>query len=249
MIDTHAHLDSCATSPGEVIAQARAAGVTEIVTIGSGIESCRESLAIAEQHQGVRCALGIHPHQAADVSDGDFAALRELLAHPLAVAVGETGFDFYRDHAPSSVQEEAFRVQIELARELDKPLVVHSRSADDSTLALLLQYGDTVTVILHCLSSERLAQATVDHGYYGSFAGNVSFPKAEELRRAAQIVPADRLLAETDAPYLAPQPVRGRPNEPRNVTHVYDALAAARGEAIETCARAIDANARRVFSL
>lgn len=249
MIDTHAHLDSCAASPAELVAHARAAGVGRIITVGSGVDSCRASLAIVEEHEGVYCALGIHPHQAGDVGPEDLGIVRELLSHPRAVAVGEAGLDFYRDYAPADRQVELFRAQIELARDLGKPLVVHSRGADDQTLAVLSEYDDMPGVVLHCLSSERLAQATLERRYYGSFAGNVSFPKAEELRRAARTVPSDRLLAETDAPYLAPQPVRGTSNEPCNVTHVYDALARARDESIEDCRRAIEANAQRVFSL
>lgn len=249
MIDTHAHLDTCAASPAELLARARNAEVTRIVTIGSGIDSCRQSLAIAEEHEGVYCALGLHPHQAAEVGSEDLDQLRNLLDHPRAVAVGEAGLDYYRDHAPPEHQADVFLAQIELAREFDKPLVVHSRSADAQTLALLAEHAEGITVILHCLSSERLAEATVERGYYGSFAGNVSFPKAEELRRAARVVPADRLLAETDAPYLAPQPVRGQPNEPSNVVYVYEALADARGEPLEACRVAVESNAHRVFSL
>ena len=249
MIDTHAHLDVCDESPTEVIRRARAAGVGKIVTVGSGIASCRVSLEIAEQHEGVYCALGIHPHLAGEVKKSDIGELRSLLDHPLAVAVGEAGFDFYRNYASRNQQEIIFRAQIELSIEIGKPLVVHTREADEATLELLAEYKDQATIILHCLSSERLAQATVDQGYYGSFAGNLSYPRAEVLRNSARLVPFDRLLAETDSPYLAPQPVRGRKNEPAHVCHVYAALAAARGESILDCGGTIDANAIRAFSL
>ena len=249
MIDTHAHLDSCGDSPTELIERARQAGVTRVVTIGSGIQSCRESLAIAEQHEGVVCALGIHPHQAGDVADGDLDELRELLEHPLAVAVGETGLDFYRDHASPSQQESVFRAQIELARETEKPLIIHAREADEATLDVLGEHAEELTVILHCLSSEALARATVERGYYGSFAGNITYPRAQQLRAASSIVPDERLLAETDSPYLAPQTVRGRPNEPAHVPHVYEALAAARSQPVEACARMIDANASTALRL
>ena len=250
MIDTHAHLDSCIDSPSEVVARARAAGVNRIVTIGSGLPSCRESLVIAEEHEGVVfCALGIHPHQAGDVGPRDVDELRELLEHPLAVAVGETGLDFYRNHASVADQEAAFGAQIELARETGKPLVVHARDADDATLATLGEHAAGVTVILHCMSSTRLAEATAECGYYGSFAGNVMYTRADELRAAARIVPGHRLLAETDSPYLAPQPLRGKPNEPAHVPHVYEALAAARDEPLEVCVQALAANASAAFSL
>ena len=232
-----------------LLQRAREVGVTRVVTIGSGLDSCRESLAIAEQHDGVYCALGIHPHQAGDASDRDFDELRQLLDHPRAVAVGETGLDFYRDHAPRNQQESVFRAQIALARETDKPLIVHAREADEATLDVLGEHAQELTVILHCLSSERLARATAERGYYGSFAGNVTYPRAGELRAASRIVLEDRLLAETDSPYLAPQPARGKPNEPSHVPHVYEALAAARDQPIAECARTIDANASAAFRL
>lgn len=249
MIDTHAHLDTCGDDPALVVERARAAGVDRIVTVGSGLESCRESLAIAEQHEGVYCALGIHPHLAAQAAPADTDELRRLLEHPLAVAVGEAGLDFYRDGAPPEQQRAVFRAQVDLARELEKPLVVHTREADEATLELLGEHAGGVTVILHCMSSERLAVAARDRGYYGSFAGNVTYPRAGELRAAAAIVPSDRLLAETDSPYLAPQPLRGKPNEPAAVAHVYEALAAAREEPLEDCTARVDANAARVFTL
>ena len=248
MIDTHAHLDMCADDADAVVARAEAAGVAQIVTIGSGIASCRESLEIAERHEGVSCALGVHPHQAGEVADGDLEKLRELLDHPRAVAVGETGLDFYRDLAPRSRQEEVFRAQVEIARDKGKPLVIHSRAADEATLAELEQ-AEGLTIILHCLSSELLAQATRERGYYGSFAGNVTYPRADELRAAARLVPSDRLLAETDSPYLSPQAVRGQPNEPAQVAHVYSALADAREQPLASCVEAIDENAARAFSL
>ena len=249
VIDTHAHLDSCGDDAGELLARARAAGVSSVITIGSGIASCRESLAIADIYDGVHCALGIHPHLAGEVAEGDFDVLRELLEHPSVVAVGETGLDFYRNRAAASDQQAAFAAQIELARETGKALVIHAREADEETLDTLARHADGLTVILHCLSSERLARASAERGYYASFAGNVTYPKADELRAAAQIVPDDLLLAETDTPYLSPQAVRSKPNEPSYVPHVYEALAAARGQPLEDCVRTIAANARRAFSL
>ena len=250
MIDTHAHLDSCTDSPADVISRAGAAGVDRIITIGSGLASCRESLAIAEGHEGrVWCSLGIHPHQAGEVGANDIEELRALLEHPLVVAVGETGLDFYRNHAPAGEQEWAFRAQIDLARETGKPLVVHAREADEAILAILDKHAAGLTVILHCLSGTKLAEATGERGYYSSFAGNVTYARADELRAAARIVSDDRLLAETDSPYLAPQPLRGQPNEPAHVPHVYKALAAAREQPLEECVRLIDANAAIAFSL
>jgi TatD DNase family protein len=244
VIDTHAHLDALG-DPAGALERARAAGVSRVIAIGSGIESCRATLEIAEREEGVYAALGIHPHQAGE--DGDVSELRKLVAHPKAVAVGETGLDHYRDYAPRDRQAELFSAHAELAADFDKALVVHSRAADAETLAVLA--GVDGPVVLHCFSSTGLLGPALEHGWYVSFAGNVTYPKASELRWAAAQVPADRLLAETDSPYLAPQPVRGWPNEPAHVVHTVAALAEARGADREQLARAIDENARRAFRL
>ena len=247
MIDTHAHLDALGESAEEVLSRARAAGVDRVVTVGSGLDSCRASLAIAAREDGVYAALGVHPHQAG--RDEDLSELRDLLAHPKAVAVGETGLDHFRDYAPRDRQAALFGAQAELAAELGRPLVVHTRAADAETVAVLVELDGAVPVILHCFSSAGLLEPALEHGWYVSFAGNVTYPKASELRWAAERVPADRLLAETDSPYLAPQPVRGRPNEPAHVVHTVAALAEARGETPEETAARIDENARGVFRL
>ncbi len=247
MTDTHAHLDACADPAEEVIARARAAGVDRIVAIGSGIESCRETLAIAAAAQGVSPALGVHPHQAADGDADRLDELRELLADDRSVAVGEIGLDFYRDYAPRDRQRDVFARQLELAGELGKPVVIHMRAAEEETAAMLSDFDGTV--VLHCFSSPELLPVALERRYYVSFAGNVTYPKAEELREAARRIPADRLLAETDSPYLSPQPRRGRPNEPANVVHTVASLAEARGEDADALARQLDDNARRAFSL
>jgi TatD DNase family protein len=245
--DTHAHLDACADPAGEVVARARAVGVDRIVSVGSGLDSCRETLAIAAREEGVWAALGIHPHQAADPDAERLDELRELLTAERAVAVGETGLDFYRDYAPRDRQRVLFARQLELAAELGKPVVVHTRAASEETAAALGAFEGTV--VLHCFSAPELLSVALEQGYYVSFAGNVTYPKAEELREAARTVPADRLLVETDSPYLAPQPRRGRPNEPANVIHTVAALAEARGEDEAELADRLDANAAAAFSL
>jgi TatD DNase family protein len=245
--DTHAHLDACADPADEVIARAREAGVGRIVSVGSGLDSCRETLAIAARHDGVFAALGIHPHQAAEEDAARLDELRELLADPRAVAVGETGLDFYRDYAPRDRQRELFARQLELAGELGKPVVVHTRAASEETAAALEAFEGTV--VLHCFSAPELLPVALERGYYVSFAGNVTYPKAEELREAARRVPADRLLAETDSPYLSPQPRRGRPNEPANVVHTVAVLAEARGEQAAELAARLDENAQTAFEL
>ena len=247
MTDTHAHLDACADPPAELVARARAAGVDRIVAVGSGLDSCRATLAITHQEQGVWAALGIHPHQAGEADADGLDELRELLADERAVAVGETGLDFYRDYAPRDRQRVLFTRQLELAAELGKPVVVHTRAADEETAAALERFNGTV--VLHCFSSPDLLSIALERDYYVSFAGNVTYPKAEELREAARRVPADRLLVETDSPYLSPQPRRGRPNEPANVVHTAGALAEARAEDPAELAARLDANAAAAFSL
>ena len=245
MIDTHAHLDACEEPPAVLVERARAAGVTRIVTIGTGIDSCRAALAIAEACPSVSAALGIDPHQAASVEASRVGELRSLLAHPAVVAVGETGLDGYHGRETLVEQRRLLEAQLELADELALPVVIHSRDADRETADALAPFRGTV--VLHCFSSPGLLETAVERGYYASFAGNVTFPGAGELRDAAARVPVDLILAETDSPYLAPQPVRGRRNEPANVVHTLAVLARARGEAPEALERAIDANATRVF--
>ncbi len=246
MIDTHAHLDAL-EDPGAAIARAREAGVTKVVTVGTGIESCRAALAIAEAGEGIYAALGIDPHQASSSEAGRVGELRDLLAHPKAVAVGETGLDNFHRHAAPAEQRRLFEAQIALADDVGLPLVIHSRDAVRETAEALAGFGGRV--VLHCFSEPELLPAALERGYYVSFAGNVTFPKAPELRAAAAEVTSDRILAETDSPYLAPQPLRGRPNEPANVVHTVAALAAARGEDADELGARIEANARDAFGL
>jgi TatD DNase family protein len=249
VIDTHAHLDACAEPPAELLRRAREVGVERVITVGSGLTSCRAALRICEAEAGVAAALGIHPHQADAAGPADLDELRRLLAHPGAVAVGETGLDYYRDYAARDRQRTLFRAQADLAAELGKPLVVHTRAAEEDTLAVLETLPQDLCVILHCFSALGLLPAALEHGWYISFAGNVTYPKAEALRLAVARVPKERLLAETDSPYLAPQPVRGRPNEPAHVVHVLAALAEARGAEADELERLIETNADEVFSL
>ena len=245
MIDTHAHLDP--DHAAETLERARAVGVDRVLTVATRIASAHQALGLAEQHDGVYAVLGIHPHNANEPDAHRLDELRDLLRHPRAVAVGETGLDNHHDHATPEEQLRLFDVQIELARELRLPLVIHSRDADEDTLAALLRTDGTV--VLHCFSSPALLEPALERGWYVSFAGNVTYPKAPELREAARRVPADRILAETDSPYLAPQPVRGKPNEPANVMHTLAVLAEARGEDEAELAAQIDANATAAFGL
>jgi TatD DNase family protein len=245
--DTHAHLDACEEPPSALVERAHAAGVTRIVTIGTGIASCRAALAIAEEHPGVHAALGVDPHSAATADADRLDELRELLAHPKAVAVGETGLDRVRRLATPAEQRRLFDAQLALADELGLPVVIHSREAAADTSEALSSFRGTV--VLHCFSSPELLPTALERGYYVSFAGNVTYPKADDLRRAAAAVPPDRILVETDSPYLAPQPLRGRPNEPAHVVHTVAALADARGEGTNELAARAHANATAAFGL
>jgi TatD DNase family protein len=244
VIDTHAHLGDDAA---EVLARARSAGVTRIIDVATTVDGARTTLARAEASVGVSACLGIHPHEAGRVDETDIARLAELLAHPRAVAVGETGLDYYRDYAPRDAQQRLFDAQLALADEVAKPVVVHTRAADSDTLARLRTHEGAV--VLHCFSSAPLLEPALERGWYVSFAGNVTYKNAYELRAAARRVPAERLLAETDSPYLAPQPVRGKRNEPANVVHTYEELARVRGVPVDELAAQIDANARSVFGV
>ncbi len=241
MIDTHAHLDAL-DDADEAIDRARAAGVGRILTIGG-----RQALAIADSHAEVYAVVGIHPHETGEVDDGAVMEVRRLIGSPKAVAIGEIGLDFHRDYAPRDAQRRLFAEQLELASELAAPVVIHTRAADEETAGLLAGFGGTV--VMHCFSTPDLLPIALERGYYVSFAGNVTYPKADDLRAAAARVPANRILAETDSPYLAPQPVRGKRNEPAYVVHTVAALAEARGEDRDELAQRIDENARRAFSL
>jgi TatD DNase family protein len=241
VIDTHAHLEMCDGDPEDVAAAAAEAGVSRIITIGR-----EQAVGLAERIPGVWAVVGVHPHEAAEVAD-PAAAVRELIGHPRAVAVGECGLDFYRDYAPRDAQRRAFAAQIEVANEAGLPLVIHTRAADDETFAML--DSAEVPVVLHCFGSVGRLDDALERGYLVSFAGNVAYPKAEDLREAARRVPGDRILAETDAPYLAPPPHRGRPNQPAYVMRTLEVLAGERGVEPAALEAQIDANATRVFGL
>ena len=239
MIDTHAHLDGCEGPVEDVVGRAAEAGVARILTIGR-----EQAIVLAGRFDGVRAVVGWHPHEAAEADD---EALRPLLPHPQVVALGECGLDYYRDNAPREGQRRVFAEQIVLANEAGLPLVIHTREAADDTFAMLA--GAEVDVVLHCFSTPERVDEAIDRGWYCSFAGNVTYPSAEELREAARRVPDDRILAETDAPYLAPMPMRGRRNEPANVMHTLRLLASERGVEPGVLESQVERNADRVFRL
>lgn len=248
MIDSHTHLDFCEPPDAELVARASDAGVTRIVTVGTTGASCRAALGAAEDFPQVYASIGRHPNEAGGFDGADLAELEALAAHPKCVAIGETGLDFYRDYAPREDQQRAFEAQIGLARETGKPLMIHTRAADDETIATLASQAQGVRVILHCFSMGDRIEECLAHGdWWVSFAGNVTYPKAQALALAALRVPAERLLVETDAPYLAPQVLRGKPNEPANVVHTARALALQRRVSYEEFDAAIVRSAAAVF--
>jgi TatD DNase family protein len=248
VIDSHTHLSLCDPPDAELVAAAADAGVERIVTVGTDGASCRAALAAAEDFPQVYAAIGRHPNSATGFDDNDLAELAALAAHEKCVAIGETGLDYYRDHAPREDQERAFRAQIELARATDKPLVIHTRAADDDTLAMLSSEAEGLRVILHCFSmADRIEECVANRDWWISFAGNVTYPSAAPLRDAALRVPAARLLVETDAPYLAPQPVRGKRNQPANVVMTAQALAVERRVGYDEFEAGVQGAAAAVF--
>jgi TatD DNase family protein len=247
VIDSHTHLDGGPAPVAELVAQARDAGIERILTVGTDGPSRRAALAAADAHAEVFAAIGHHPNEATGYDDAITAELRELAAHPRCLAIGETGLDDYRDHAPRADQERAFRAQIELAHEFGKPLVIHTRAADEDTIATLAEHAAGLAVVLHCFSMPDRLDECVEHGWWISFAGNVTYPKSADLADAAARVPLDRLLVETDAPYLTPQAVRRERNRPAYVVHTARFVAERRGISYEALDAAVTGNAARLL--
>lgn len=251
LVDTHVHLDDEAFDGDReaVLERAAAAGVRTLVAIGTGLDSSRKTVALAEQHPYVAAAVGIHPHEAGTVAPEAVRQLAPLLERPGVVAVGETGLDYFRDYAPRPAQEALFRAHLALAREVGLPVVIHCRNAYPEVLAILREFPQT-HVIFHAFSgSAGAATACLDHGGYLAFGGPLTFRHAQDLVEAAASVPLDRILLETDAPLLSPEPYRGRRNEPGRVRLVAERLAEIRGITLEAVGEATTANARRVFRL
>ena len=254
MIDTHAHIGLCEEDAAEIVAAARNAGVNRILTVGLGEDSNPGAIELAAEHDEVFASVGRHPNSAAGFYESDVEELERLAASDEVVAVGETGLDLYREGSPLEEQRRAFAAQIEVAREVAKPLVIHIRDQDGSEEAVsecfgtLGEHGQGIEVILHCFSAHpHWVGRAAERGWYCSFAGNLTYPKADLLREAAAQVPDELLLIETDAPYLAPQPVRGKPNQPANVVATAERLAELRGLSYEDLESLVEANAARVF--
>jgi TatD DNase family protein len=253
VIDSHTHLFLCEPSEDELVSAAREAGLTRMLNVGLGPDSNPTAIAAAERHEEVYATVGSHPTSAGAFDDALEAEILSLSEHEKVRAIGETGIDHYRETATPAEQRRAFEAQIEIARERRLPIVIHARDKDDETTAtdevfeILDARGAGVTVILHCfLAPWRLGDA-IERGWYCSFSGIVTYPKSDDLREAAAALPEELLLVETDAPYLAPQPVRGKPNEPAHVVATASAVAEVRGETYEQLERTVEANARTLF--
>jgi TatD DNase family protein len=254
VVDSHAHLGLCEPDEAELVAAAREAGVRRVLTVGLGEDSNPGAIEAAERYEEVFASVGRHPNGAGGFDQAAAETLDELSADPRVVAVGETGLDFYRDRANPDDQRRAFAAQIAIARSRRKPLVIHLRDPEGSedavaeAFATLEAEADGADVVLHCFSAApSWADRAAEQGWYCSFAGNLTYPKAESVREAARIVPDERILTETDSPFLAPQPVRGKPNQPANVVATAERLAEVRGTDYEQLERQIEANAARVF--
>ena len=253
LIDTHCHLDfpDFDAERDAIIARARAAGVGQMITISTRVKKFDTILAIAETYANVFCSVGTHPHNADEELDIEADDLVRLSAHPKVVAIGEAGLDYFYDNAPRDAQATGLRRHIAAARQTQLPLVIHSRSADDDMAAILTEETGkgAFPFLLHCFSSgPDLAKVGVDLGGYISFSGILTFPKSEELRAIAKTVPHDRMIVETDAPYLAPRPFRGKRNEPAYVAHTAQVLAETIGVSTDEIAAITTENAFRVFS-
>ncbi len=253
LIDTHCHLDfpDFEAERDDIVARAHAAGVKQMITISTRVRKFPTILAIAEKYPSVFCSVGTHPHNADEELDIPVSELIELSQHPRVVAIGEAGLDYFYDNAPRDAQQIGLRNHIAAARETGLPLVIHSRSADEDMAAMLTEETGkgAFPFLLHCFSAgPELARVGVELGGYVSFSGILTFPKSEELREIAKTVPLERMLVETDAPYLAPKPFRGKRNEPAYVAHTAAVLAETVGVSEEEIARITTENAFRIFS-
>jgi TatD DNase family protein len=254
VVDTHAHLALSEADDDELVAAARGAGVHRILTVGLGEDTNPGAVLAAERYDEVFAAVGHHPNSAGDFDVAASEAIAELAARPEVAAIGETGLDFYRDTADPEAQRRAFSAQISIARSAAKPLVVHLRDPEGSEDAVseafetLDREAGGVEVILHCFSTgPAWAERAAERGWYCSFAGNLTYPKSEPIREAAALVPDDRVLVETDSPFLSPQPMRGKPNQPANVVATAERLAEVRGVPYGELERTVEANAARIL--
>jgi TatD DNase family protein len=253
MIDSHTHLFLCDGGEDELVAAAAAAGVTRMLTVGMGAKTNPVAVASAQRHEAVFAAVGRHPNDATGFDAEAAEEIRRFGAHEKVRAIGETGLDFYRDTAAPEDQRRAFAAQVEIARELGMPIVIHARdpegetAATDEIFATLDAQAEGVPVILHCFSAPHRVGDAAERGWYCSFAGNVTYKRSADLRFAAAKVPEDRILVETDAPFLTPQVRRRERNEPANVVATAEVVAAERGVSLADFERTVEANAATLF--
>jgi TatD DNase family protein len=254
LIDTHCHLDfeRFDTDRDAVVQRAAAAGVTQIIIPALDLENCRTVLALSERYEGVFAAVGVHPNSSAGWQAGWIGVLHDLAQHPKVVAIGEIGLDYYWDKSPKAVQQRALGLQLELAAELNLPVIIHNRESNVDLIQILAEsplVGRDNPGVLHSFAADwDTAVSALNLGYYLGFTGPVTFKKADDLRQIAQKVPNDRILVETDAPFLTPHPYRGKRNEPAYVAYVAERLAEARGVSTAVFAQQTTANAQRLFS-
>lgn len=253
IVETHCHLDYLKDRPlAETLSLAAAAGVQKIVTIGVDPDNLDGVLALAQGHATVWCTQGIHPHDAKNVTDEVLAKIRSRAAHPRVVAIGEIGLDYYYNNSPKDVQLQVFRAQLEIAAEFDRPIVIHSRDSDEDMMAFLKEFGPRLKQkgVVHSFSSGlELAQTALDQGFYLGFNGMITFPKAENVRDAVRMCPVERLLIETDSPFLTPVPHRGKENAPFYLPHVLKKMAELKGLAETTLADQLWVNSHALFGL
>lgn len=253
LVDSHAHLDSGQYDQDRhaMIERAKQNGISHILTIGCDIKSSRDSIAIAEQYEHIFAAVGVHPHDATEISSTTLDILGKMLEHPKVVALGEIGLDYYRDRSPRDIQQRAFREQIRLAQKAKKPIIIHDRDAHEDVLRILEEEnaGETGGV-LHCFSGDlTMAQRCLELGFYLSFPGPITYPKNEQTRDIVKALPMNRMLVETDCPYLSPQKFRGKRNEPAYVRYTAEKMAEIKGISIEDVARITSRNCHDLFGI
>ena len=253
LIDTHAHLDGSQFDQDreETIARAQESGISQILTVGCDLQSSQASIDLAERHETIYAAVGIHPHDATECDNAAIEQLKTMQQHPKVVAIGEIGLDFFRDRSPRETQRKAFRQQIRLAKQVGKPIIIHDRDAHDEVLQILTE-EDAASVggVLHCFSGDlEMARACLELGFYLSFPGTITYPKNEDARQIVKAVSIDRMLVETDCPYLSPQKYRGKRNEPSYVRFTAEKIAEVKGLSIEDVARITSRNAFDLFGI
>jgi TatD DNase family protein len=253
LIDSHCHIDDARfdTDREAMMTRARMVGVTHFVTIGCDIETSREAAKLAQQYPYIAATVGVHPHEVKRIEPGWYDELRSLARNPGVVAYGEIGLDYHYDHSPREIQRLRFREQVQLARELRLPIVIHTREAQEDTIAILKEEkAHELGGVFHCFSGDAwLAKDALDLGFYLSFSGVITFQNASMLRDIVKTVPMDRVLVETDAPYLTPVPHRGKRNEPAYVRHVADKIAELHGFSVQQVDDATTQNTKRLFQI